>query len=309
MIVEFLPVLVCVAGLLGDRVLGEPGWHPLEVFGRCAMSVEKKLNNRASKARGAAALTLLLVVPVGGMVVIQQNLSNPWIRGIFDTGILVLVIGWQSMKEHAIRVVEPLIRRDLDGARQSLSMIVSRETGNMNPQQVVGSTMESVLENGHDCVVASLFWYALLGPAGAVLHRLVNTLDAMWGYRNARFQSFGWAAARLDDILGWMPARLTAICYGLAGSFPGAMRSWKRQIGQHKSPNAGLVMASGAGALGVTIGGPVVYEGKRQDKPWLGGGEPAQVGDIGRAIQLVERSLAVWMVSYALVWFLYIQYL
>ena len=302
--VEFLPVLVCVAGLLGDRVFGEPRWHPLELFGRFAVSVEKRLNNRTSRVRGGIALVLVTVVPVVGIFVLQQNLSNPWIRGIFDAGVLALVIGWQSMKEHATRVVEPLIRGDLDEARQSLSWIVSRDTENMNPQQVVGSTMESVLENGHDCVLASLFWYALLGPAGAVMHRLVNTLDAMWGYRNPRFESFGWAAARLDDVLGWVPARLTAICYGLAGSFPSAIRSWKRQVGKHKSPNAGLVMASGAGALGCTIGGPVVYEGKSQDKPWLGQGDPAQVGDIGRAIQLIDRSVSIWMVSYALVWFL-----
>ncbi len=306
--VEFLPVLVCVVGLLGDRVFGEPRWHPLELFGRFAVSVEKRLNNRTSRARGGIALVLVTVVPVSGIFVLQQHLSNPWIRGIFDAGILVLVIGWQSMKEHAIRVVEPLIRGDLDEARRSLSWIVSRDTENMDPQQVVGSTMESVLENGHDCVLASLFWYALLGPAGAVMHRLVNTLDAMWGYRNARFESFGWAAARLDDVLGWAPARLTAICYGLAGSFPNAIRSWKHQLGKHKSPNAGLVMASGAGALGCTIGGPFVYEGKSQDKPWLGQGDPAQVGDIGRAIQLIDRTLCIWMVSYALVCFVFVKW-
>ena len=171
----------------------------------------------------------------------------------------------------------------------------------MDAREITGSTLESLLENGNDCLFASLFWFALLGPAGVVLHRLSNTLDAMWGYRSERFEQFGWAAARFDDLLGWVPARLTALCYGLSGSLISALKSWKAQTGRHKSINGGPVMASGAGALNIRIGGPVAYQGVVEEKPWLGAGGNPQIKDIERTINLIQRSVAVWIVGYALV--------
>ena len=296
-----LPALVCVVALLIDRLYGEPRYHPLEWFGRIASSLEQRFNNRKSRLDGAAAVLVLAGIPVGVIWGIQSWLDNPWIRFCFDAVILAFVIGWQSMKEHARAVSAPLGDGDLPAARKMLSLIVSRDTDDMDRSLVAGSAIESVLENGHDCVFASLFWYAVLGPAGALLHRLVNTLDAMWGYKNERFINFGFAAARTDDFLGWIPARLTAICYALAGSFGTGMAAWKRQAGSHNSPNAGLVMASGAGALEVTIGGPVSYEGELQQKPWLGEGERADTKDIDRAVELVHRALAIWVAVYLLV--------
>ena len=299
----FLPALVCAVSLLLDRVFGEPRIHPLVWFGYCASVVEQKLNNRRSRLRGAAALISLVGIPVGVTWIIQSMLEDPWFRGCFDVMILAFVIGWQSMKEHGRAVSGLLKEGDLVAARKNLSLIVSRNTAGMDENLVAGSAIESVLENGHDSVFASLFWYALLGPAGALLHRLVNTLDAMWGYPNERFLNFGFAAARLDDALGWIPARLTAICYALAGSFRTGITAWKRQAGSHKSPNAGLVMASGAGALEITIGGPVSYEGQLQHKPWLGEGDRAAALDIDRAIHLVNRALVIWIATYVLVLF------
>ncbi|WP_423909638.1 adenosylcobinamide-phosphate synthase CbiB [Candidatus Spongiihabitans sp.] len=305
------PVLICVGALLLDRLIGEPKFHPLIWFGKVAAWLEQRLNNRQSRFRGAIAVFILISLPVGLVWLIQSTAESRLIQIILDIVILTFVIGWQSMKEHAMAVAVPLLAGDLENARNNLSMIVSRQTDGMNETEVAGSTIESVLENGHDCVFASLFWYALLGPAGALLHRLVNTLDAMWGYKNERYLKFGCFAARFDDLLGWLPARLTAICYAISGSSLKALNSWRNQIGTHKSLNAGLVMATGAGALDIVIGGPAVYHGVRQDKPYLGVGDQvksvAKPADIKRAIRLIQKSLVVWLVLFTLLLFVFNQ--
>jgi adenosylcobinamide-phosphate synthase len=295
-----LPVLVCVTALLLDRLFGEPRLHPLVLFGNTAAWFENRLNTRKSRLSGGIAMVIVVGIPVVALGMLQLALAATIFRPLFDIVILTFVIGWQSMKQHAMAVSGSLLGGYLSASRTKLAMIVSRDTHDLNEQQVVGSTIESVLENGHDCLFASLFWYALLGPAGALLHRLVNTLDAMWGYKNERYVEFGFFAARFDDVLGYLSARLTAISYMLCGSSMLALQSWRNQIGNHKSPNAGLVMATGAGALGIVIGGPVYYGGKLQEKPYLGLGRSAQAGDISRSIRLIEKALLVWLIVYAI---------
>ncbi len=295
-----LPVLLCIIALLLDRLIGEPGFHPLIWFGNAAIWVEQRYNHQQSRLSGGIAVLLLISLPVGLVWLIQTMAESLLMQIMVDVLVLTFVIGWQSMKQHAMTVVESLRVGDHENARHKLSMIVSRQTTTMNEAEVVGSTIESVLENGNDCVFASLFWYALLGPAGALLHRLVNTLDAMWGYKNEQYLHFGYFAARFDDLLGWLPARLTAICYAISGSSRRALHSWQKQMGKHKSPNAGLVMATGAGALGIIIGGPAIYHAVRQRKPCLGIGEVAKVADIKRSIQLIQKSLVVWLILFTL---------
>lgn len=306
MLEVLLPVLICIAALLLDRLIGEPRFHPLIWFGSATTWLERRLNNRQSRFRGSIAVFILISLPIGLFWLIQVSLANAeslLIKIIFDVAILTFVIGWQSMKEHARAVAVPLLAGDMEDAKNKLSMIVSRQTAGMNETEVTGSTIESALENGNDCIFASLFWYALLGPTGALLHRLVNTLDAMWGYKNEQYLKFGWCAARFDDLLGWLPARLTAICYAISGSFLDAFYAWRQQMGKHKSPNAGLVMAAGAGALNIIIGGPAIYHGVRQDKPYLGVGDEVKASDIERAIRLIQKSLVVWLVLFALLLF------
>ena len=290
-----LPVFICLIALILDRLFGEPKYHPLVFFGNSASWLERRLNNRESRINGAVSVLVVIGIPVGVVLYLQLLISDVWLQSLFDIVVLYFVIGWQSMKQHALAISDPLLSNDLDSARYHLSMIVSRETSQMNEPQIVGSTIESILENGHDCVFASLFWFLLLGPAGTLLHRLMNTLDAMWGYKNERYRQFGYVSARLDDLLGYLPARLTGLSYALSGSCKNALASWRKQMGQHKSPNAGLVMASGAGALGIVIGGPAIYDGISQDKPYLGAGTVAQAKDIQRSITLVEKALIVWL--------------
>jgi adenosylcobinamide-phosphate synthase len=145
-----------------------------------------------------------------------------------------------------------------------------------------------VLENGNDAIFGALFWFALLGGPGALMFRLVNTLDAMWGYRTPHFVYFGWAAARLDDVLNYLPARITALCYATLGHFRQALHCWRHQAYKWDSPNAGPVMAAGAGALGLRLGGRARYHGAWKERPVLGRGAKPTAADIEHAIRLVR---------------------
>jgi adenosylcobinamide-phosphate synthase len=156
-----------------------------------------------------------------------------------------------------------------------------------------------VLENGNDAIFAAIFWFVVLGAPGVVMYRLVNTLDAMWGYKNARYHHFGRAAARLDDVLNYLPARLTALSYAAAGKFCMAIESWRRQAAASESPTAGPVMAAGAGALSLRLGGPAIYHGQWCERPALGYGVKPCAEDIGRAIALVQRAIFIWVVVLA----------
>ncbi|MFA9460429.1 adenosylcobinamide-phosphate synthase CbiB [Thiohalorhabdus methylotrophus] len=285
---------VVLAGLLLDALLGDPRRrHPLAAFGALAARVERRLNRGAGRRfRGLVAL-LLLVLP---FVLVAWWLGRLPVAGpLLAVVLFYLAFGGRSLAEHARAVAGPLAAGDLEAARRSVGLLVSRDTERMSGAEAARATVESVLENGSDAVFASLFWLLVLGPGGVVLHRLVNTLDAMWGYRTARFRGFGWAAARLDDLLNAPPALLTALTYSLLGRTGAALRSWWTQAGTWKSWNAGMVMAAGAGALGVRLGGAAAYHGAAEARPPLGeGGEP-DATTIHAAVALVRRGVALWV--------------
>ncbi|MDY6812447.1 MAG: adenosylcobinamide-phosphate synthase CbiB [Pseudomonadota bacterium] len=285
--------LLATLAVLADLALGEPRrWHPLVGFGRLAGALADRLNDgRARRGRGLVALGLLLGPPAAlGVLLAGQGWAN--LIGLY------LALGGRSLAAHAAPVQRALEAGELAPARQAVGRLVSRDAQRLDADGVARATVESVLENGLDAVFASLFWFALAGLPGVLVHRLANTLDAMWGYRTARWAEFGWAAARLDDVLGYLPARLTALGHVLLGPHPGlAWRCWRRQAPGWPSPNAGPVMAAGAGALGVQLGGPAPYgEGWRQ-RPVLGAGAPAAATDIARALRLNGRVLAALLVA------------
>jgi adenosylcobinamide-phosphate synthase len=209
--------------------------------------------------------------------------------------VVYLVVGLKSLAEHGRNVAVPLLAGDLSAARQQIAMMVSRDTDKLTEQQVASATCESVLENGSDAIFAALFWFCLLGAPGAILYRGANTLDAMWGYKTDRYLRFGWAAARIDDFLNWLPARLTALSYGLMGNFSSALKCARQQGGLTDSPNAGYVMAAGAGALGASMGGVAIYQGEEHQRPIFGLGPVAEAIDIERAIALVQRTSVLWI--------------
>lgn len=309
----FTPLIVCTLALLLDRLLGEPRrWHPLVGFGRIVTAVEKTWNTQPDRpARslfaGSGAL-LLVTLPILAVAVwISVVLSGLWLI-VAQAVVLWLAISLRGLTEHGQAVAKPLQRGDLDTARYHVSRIVSRQASALDQQGVAAAATESMLENGADAVFASLFWLLIAGIPGVVLHRTVNTLDAMWGYRNPRFLYFGRAAARLDDILGWVPARLTALTYALLGKRTIALHCWRTQAPQWDSPNAGPVMAAGAGALNVRLGGPSPYPSGIKQRPILGGTRPASASSIEAAIGLVRHGAWLWLgVIFAVSVFIYVM--
>jgi adenosylcobinamide-phosphate synthase len=224
-----------------------------------------------------------------------QRLAPAWISLFIAAVVLYATLGLRSLGEHAQPVAAALEKDDLDAARRAVGRMVSRDTAALNANQVAAAATESVLENGNDAVFGALFWFALLGAPGALLYRLANTLDAMWGYRTTRYERFGWAAARIDDALNFLPARLTALTYALCGNFACAWRCWRTQARQWDSPNAGPVMAAGAGAVTVRLGGAAPYHGVWEDRPVLGEGGLPDATSIARALRLVRSGVVLWL--------------
>jgi adenosylcobinamide-phosphate synthase len=285
-------LLAVILALVLDSLLGEPKrFHPLVMFGRLAAAVERWLYKK-TRWRGTLAV-FLVTTPVVSLAMLTRLSPHGW---VVDAVLLYLVIGWHSLNTHARPVREALRNNELARARQQVGMIVSRDTAAMQADDVSKATVESVLENGNDAIFGALFWFLVAGAPGAVAYRLVNTLDAMWGYRNEHYDAFGWAAARLDDALNFIPARLTALSYAVAGHTRSALRCWSEQAKHWDSPNAGPVMASGAGSLRLALGGPASYEGRTEDRPMLGSGPAPQAADIDRALKLIDRSLAIWLI-------------
>ncbi|HTD02963.1 adenosylcobinamide-phosphate synthase CbiB [Undibacterium sp.] len=299
-------VLCVVAGVALDLILGETRrWHPLVGFGRLAAFVEKKLNRPAAgRVTGllAWALVVLPVVALVQFLLVQAVAFNPWLGAALHALLLYFCLGLRSLHEHTAPIQTALQNADLGGARRLTSHIVSRDTAQANEQDLSKAAVESLLENGCDAVFGALFWFVVAGGAGALLYRLSNTLDAMWGYRTARLLKFGCAAARIDDGLNWMPARLTALSYALLGNTRLAWQCWREQAPQWSSPNAGPVMAAGAGALGLALGGAATYDGVAEHRPALGAGAQAAAKDIHRAWRLVLHTSLLWVAALALVW-------
>ncbi|MBY0238912.1 MAG: adenosylcobinamide-phosphate synthase CbiB [Burkholderiaceae bacterium] len=296
--------LLMTAGVLLDALLGEARrWHPLVGFGRLAALIEKTLNRRGGYAHGVLGW-LLAVAPLTWLAWLAAGAAGDGGDGGYagyavHAVLLYFCIGLRSLREHNVPIADALARGDLPQARWLTSRIVSRDTRDAGEADLAKASTESLLENGNDAVFGTLFWFAVAGGPGAILFRLANTLDAMWGYRNARYLRYGWAAARIDDVLNLIPARLTALSYVLlTPTLTGKRRAWhcwRTQAPAWSSPNAGPVMSSGAGALGLSLGGAAVYDGEVEQRPPLGIGQPAATADIVRAWRLVRNTTALWL--------------
>ena len=298
-----LVTLAALAGVLLDQLFGEvPRWHPLVGFGRVAKAIERCMNRTPAALAWSRVVGLVAwagaVLPfalLAGWLAGMARDVSPWLVAALDAIALYFAIGARSLHDHIAPIALALRDADLPRARTLASRIVSRDLKQATDESIARAAVESALENGSDAVFAPLFWLVVAGAPGVVLYRLANTLDAMWGYRNARFTGFGWAAARIDDVLNWIPARLTAISYALLGHTADALRCWRTQAPQWSSPNAGPVMAAGAGSLRVQLGGAACYEGVEEARPSLGTGKAATAADIARALTLVSRTLWLWL--------------
>ena len=277
------------AGLLGDLLLGDPRrGHPVAAFGRAAGAVERVLW-RDHRGWGA----LHTAVCVGGAVSLAAVASNV-VRPSRTASVALTaaatwaVVGGTTLGREARAVETP---EDLEGARARLPHLCGRDPQALDADGIARAVVESVAENTSDAVVGALVWGAVGGVPGLVGFRAVNTLDAMVGHRSAKYRRYGWASARLDDVVGWPGARLTAVLAAVAGADPrGAVRAWRADAAKHPSPNAGPVEASFAGALGVRLGGTLSYGGRVEHRPVLNReGRAVGVPDIERAVRLSRR--------------------
>lgn len=295
---SFALILVAkfAAGLLADRLFGEVRrFHPLVGFGRWARAVEDAVRRIVGEHRLAGLLAWALAVLPWVALALIARAAHPLAHWPVDIALLYFSLGGRSLAEHAEAVAAPLAAGNLAAARERVGWIVSRDTRELDPAGVARAGTESVLENGNDAVFGALFWFLLGGGAGVLLFRLANTLDAMWGYRTPRYLRFGWAAARIDDVLNALPARLTALTYALLGNTRRALTCWRVQAPAWDSPNAGPVMAAGAGALGVALGGGAIYHGQWEERPPLGEGPAPDAGSLRAAIALVRRGTLLWL--------------
>lgn len=292
---------LALIGVVLDLLLGEVRrWHPLVGFGNLAAAIERTCNrDHARRLKGVLAW-LCAVVPISLLCFALTwwlATLHVWLALLAHAFMLYFSLGLRSLRDHILPIAHALQAGDLPQARVLTGRIVSRDTSHSSEQELAKAGVESLLENGNDAVFATLFWFAIAGGPGAVMFRLANTLDAMWGYRSARYAQFGWAAARIDDGLNLVPARLTALSYAMLGNTREAWRCWREQAPRWSSPNAGPVMAAGAGALQISLGGAAIYDNEVEQRPVLGSGPLAGGADIARAWRLVARTTALWLLA------------
>ncbi len=283
-----------LAGYLADLALGDPErGHPVAVFGQAAARLER-FTYRDSRIAGALHVGLL----VGALGLLGWALQGSIVATAAATWIS---LGGTSLARTGLSMAELLERGDIDSARRLLPSLCGRDPARLDGAGLTRAALESVAENTSDAQVAPLLWAAVGGVPAVLGYRGINTLDAMIGHRSPRYLRFGWAAARLDDLANLVAARATAalvvICAPLVGGSPsGAVRAWRRDAARHPSPNAGVVEAAFAGALGVRLGGPTHYHHEVQIRPTLGDGGQPTVADLRRAVKLsrvVQAAAAV----------------
>ena len=281
-------VLSCAMVL--DALLGEPRWmwnrlpHPAVMMGQAVGWLDERLNNgTARRTKGAAAVALLVL----GAALLGMALDLfGWPVEII---VVAVLLAQRSLIDH-VRAVADALRLSVAEARRAVGMIVGRDTAKMDQPDIARAAIESAAENLSDGVIAPAFWFLVAGLPGLLIYKIVNTADSMIGYRTPRYEAFGWAAARLDDVLNVIPARLTAL---LIAASHWVLRDWRAVMTEarlHRSPNAGWPEAAMARALNVALSGPRSYDGTVQHFPWVHGFGRKDIG----AQQIDAACAALW---------------
>jgi adenosylcobinamide-phosphate synthase len=302
-----MSVALALIAMLIELCLGYPQrisdalGHPVTWMGRLIAALERALN-RAGKSRAAGILAILVLLAVVGVIaaVMERELLRiPF--GIFLVGLLAsTLIAQRSLHRHVANVAAALDGQGIDAARGAVSHIVGRDVATLDAAGVARAAIESLAENFSDGLVAPVLWLAIGGLPGAALYKSINTADSMIGHRTPRYESFGWAAARLDDLVNLPASRLSALLFvgaaalGNVDSAGDAWRAVRRDARRHRSPNAGYPEAAMAGALGLALAGPRAYAGVAVDDALMGDGRrDANGADIRRALELYRRADAI----------------
>lgn len=302
-----LLALVIDAGLGWPSAIHARIGHPVTWIGALIAALDKNFNREGdaeATRRGAGIVVAVSVIMLAASVgwVCARMLPGGW-PGL----ILAAILAWplvaaRSMHDHVDAVARPLIAGDPPAARQAVAMIVGRDPSQLDAAGIARAATESLAENTSDGIVAPLFWGAIFGLPGIAAYKAINTLDSMIGHRTPRHEAFGWAAARIDDVANLIPARLTGVLFAIVSVRPRiALATMWRDAGHHRSPNAGWPEAAMAGALGIRLSGPRIYEGRLSQEPWLNGEAPdPSAVDLKRALALYRRAMLVLALGLAL---------
>lgn len=281
-------------GYLADLAFADPRrGHPVAGFGTIAAALERR-TYADSRAAGVLHTGLLLTALAAVGIGAERAARGPVAKTLVTAAATYTVLGGTSLVRTGTEMANRLDDGRIDAARELLPSLCGRDPSLLDADGVARATVESVAENTSDAQVAPILWGALAGVPGLLVYRGANTLDAMIGHRSPRYENFGWAAARFDDALNLPGARLAGLCVLVASGRPAsAWRAWRADARKHPSPNAGVVEASFAGALGVRLGGVTQYPYGTQIRPTLGDGRPPAVADVRRAVALSRRVQAL----------------
>ena len=292
--------LVLAIAMVLDAIAGEPRWlwsrvpHPAILLGKCVASLERGLNSGTNK-RLKGIFALIVLVILGWAVGSLLSLCGP----IVEILCAAILLAYKSLVDHVDDVASGLRLSPGEG-RRAVSRIVSRDVSAMSEAQIARSAIESAAENMSDGVIAPAFWFLIGGLPALLVYKAVNTADSMIGYRTTRYHEFGWAAARFDDVLNLIPARLTGLIIAASNAGLPQWRAISRDARQHRSPNAGWPEAAMARAIDVALAGPRSYDGQIQDLAWVNGDGRKQIdaNDIDASLRVLRQ---VWCVSLILI--------
>ncbi|WNG85696.1 cobalamin biosynthesis protein [Mycobacterium sp. ITM-2016-00317] len=282
-----------VAGVMADAVFGDPRrGHPVALFGSGAAALERRTYADSRDAGVLHTAALLVAAGAGGAAVERlARRRGGWAEAGCMAAATFAAAGGTTLSRTGEQMAGLLAAGDVDGARALLPSLCGRDPSVLDTAGLTRAALESIAENTADAQIGPLVWGALAGTPGVLVYRAANTLDAMIGNRSPRYARFGWAAARFDDLVNLVPARVTGllvvVCAPVVGGSPAAAwRAWRRDAAKHPSPNAGVAEASFAGALGVRLGGPTQYAHELEIRPTLGDGRDPDVDDLARAVRL-----------------------
>lgn len=292
-----------------DLIIGDPEsfrFHPVRLIGRLISFFEKFLrkgeNGLRMKMKGVLLVIFTLIISVGITTFIFLFLK----RNHLFFSIFSIFSGWacisiKDLKDKAMDIKRELKDGSIEKARKSLSKIVGRDTYFLDEQQIIKATIESISENTNDGIIAPLFYFTIFGPIGAVFYKVVNTLDSMVGYKNEKYIDFGCFSAKSDDIFNFIPARITGFLISLSGwvygySFLSSIKCIRKYGRKHPSPNSGISESAMAGILGIKLGGPIFYNGKKFEKEYLGDKDrKVELSDIDEALRISFLSSFIFL--------------
>lgn len=297
-------LVVLIFAMLLDALLGEPKWlwsrlpHPAVLMGRLVGALDTRLNTGANRKR-QGILAVGVLVLVGLVLGWCLSLFGPIVSCI----VAAILIAQNSLCSHVMDVANGL-RSSLKDGRKAVAMIVSRDTDDMTGPQVARSAIESGAENFSDGVIAPVFWFLVGGLPGIIIYKLVNTADSMIGYRTEKYEQFGWAAARLDDVLNVIPARLSSALIAMVTGHWREGDAVAKDAGLHRSPNAGWPEAAMARAIGVALAGPRSYDGEMRSFPWVNtdGSKSSSARDVAQSVTVLWKAwgaVVVLLVAFA----------